>query len=460
MRVICLIVAAGRGIRARQADGVAKQYQHIGALPVLTRTLRAFATHPRIERLLVVINPDDRVAYEAATQSLRAHLLPPVAGGATRQASVRAGLEALATEAPDVVLIHDAARPFIRHELIDRVLAELHTHAGVIPALAVADTLKRNAAGMHVGATVSRNGLYRAQTPQAFRFDAILAAHRAAAVSGLNDFTDDAAVAEWHGIRIAIVEGAEINRKLTTVADIRQADREFRDGSWDGQERRSGLARAALRLVPGDHLVLCGARVPFRRGLANKGRTDPAGAVIAEALLRAARLSGERVTLAEAGRRVREAGGGIATVDLTILNACASETSTQHARMRGWIAENLAIDTARTGILASDGDEVGLPTGLEDIVLMAHAVVTMPEPLETRPLVAVPVQRPAATGSTSEATELLDHLGSPAELRELADEQLPQLAAELRREVINAVSTTGGHLGSNLGVVELTIALH
>ncbi len=282
MRVVCLVVAAGRGTRAMQGDGIAKQYQHIGAVPVLTRTLRAFCAHPRIARCLVVTHPDDRMAYAAATRGLGAHLLPPVDGGATRQASVRAGLEALdGPGAPDLVLIHDAARPFIRRDLIDRVLAALDDHSGAIPALAVADTLKRNAAGMEVGATVARNGLYRAQTPQGFRFAEILAAHRAAAAAGRDDFTDDSAVAEWHGLRVAIVEGAEINRKLTTVADIRQADREFRDGSWDGQERRSGFARRALRPGPQGGLLICGAAL----GGATAGGEGRGAGAIAAALL-------------------------------------------------------------------------------------------------------------------------------------------------------------------------------
>jgi predicted esterase len=185
---------------------------------------------------------------------------------------------------------------------------------------------------MQVGATVARNGLYRAQTPQGFRFTEILAAHRAAAAAGRDDFTDDSAVAEWHGLRVAIVEGAEINRKLTTVADIRQADREFRDGSWDGQERLSGFTRRALRPGTDPARLLYGAA------------DDPAAAAIAAALLRAARLPAARTTPAEAARRVREAGGAVANVALALHGAGLDAAGLQPARMVAWIAEALAIE--------------------------------------------------------------------------------------------------------------------
>ena len=457
MRVVCLIVAAGRGTRAMAADGIAKQYQHIGAVPVLTRTLRAFVAHPRIARCLVVTHPDDRMAYAAATRGLAAHLLPPVDGGATRQASVRAGLEALAgPDAPDLVLIHDAARPFIRRDLIDRVLAALDDHPGAIPALAVADTLKRNAAGMEVGATVARNGLYRAQTPQGFRFAEILAAHRAAAAAGRDDFTDDSAVAEWHGLRVAIVEGAEINRKLTTVADIRQADREFRDGSWDGQERRSGFARRALRPGPQGGLLICGAAI----GGATAGGEDHGAAAIAAALLRAAGLPPAAVAPAEAARRVREAGGALAAVALALHGPLPGAAGAPREAMAAWIAEALAIETAHVDIAL--GDAVDDAAGGGETFLIAHAAVTMPE---AEPRLAEPPRggsdAPAAeTPAPHVATKLLDAIATPEDLRALPDTQLGQVAAELRQEVIETVASTGGHLGSSLGVIELTVALH
>jgi 1-deoxy-D-xylulose-5-phosphate synthase len=463
MRVVCLVVAAGRGTRAMQADGVAKQYQHIGAVPVLTRTLRAFAAHPRIAQCLVVTHPDDRMAYAAATRGLEAHLLPPVDGGATRQDSVRAGLEALAGPgAPDIVLIHDAARPFIRRDLIDRVLAALQDHPGAIPALSVADTLKRNAAGMQVGATVARAGLYRAQTPQGFRFADILAAHRAAAAARRDDFTDDSAVAEWHGLRVAIVDGAEINRKLTTVADIRQADREFRDGSWDGQERRSGFARRVLSPGPQGGLLLCGAAI----GGAAPGAEDQGAGAIAAALLRAAGLPPAAVAPAEAARRVREAGGAIAAVALALHGPTFGAATTPRAAMAAWIAEALAIETTHVDVAL--GEAVDDTAGGSETFLIAHAAVTMPEaepraaePTRARETLQAAAPAPAPAAVTKPATtRLLDAVATPEDLRALPDAQLGQVAAELRQEVIETVASTGGHLGSSLGVVELTVALH
>ena len=458
------MVAAGRGTRARQADGIAKQYQHVGSLPVLTRTLRVLASHPRVDDMLVVFHPDDRLAYEAATEGLRARLMEPVPGGATRQDSVRAGLEALVAAAPDIVLVHDAARPFLRHDLVDRVLDALDAHAGAIPALPVADTLKRNAAGMLVGATVARNGLYRAQTPQGFRFPEILAAHRAAAAEGRSDFTDDAAVAEWRGLRVAIVEGAEINRKLTTAADIAQADREFRDGSWDGQERRSGIARGVLPLAAGDHLRMLGASVAWGRAEARVEGGDRAAAAIACALLRAARLPEVDVALAEAGRRVREAGGGIASVDLAVF-ADDLPLAGQRDAMRAWVADRLAIEPTRVGIEARPPAELGLAPGPRELALVAHAVVTMPETgYEPSPGAIAGgtdgAGHPTPVADRASAMPLLDALSTPADLRALPDDALPGLADELRRELIGAIAETGGHLGSSLGVVELTVALH
>jgi 1-deoxy-D-xylulose-5-phosphate synthase len=336
------------------------------------------------------------------------------------------------------------------------VLAALNDHPGAIPALAVADTLKRNAAGMEVGATVARNGLYRAQTPQGFRFAEILAAHRAAAAAGRDDFTDDSAVAEWHGLRVAIVEGAEINRKLTTVADIRQADREFRDGSWDGQERRSGFARRALRPGPQGGLLICGAAI----GGATAGGEDHGAAAIAAALLRAAGLPPAAVAPAEAARRVREAGGALAAVALALHGPLPGAAGAPREAMAAWIAEALAIETAHVDIAL--GDAVDDAAGGGETFLIAHAAVTMPE---AEPRLAEPPRggsdAPAAeTPAPHVATKLLDAIATPEDLRALPDSQLGQVATELRQEVIETVASTGGHLGSSLGVIELTVALH
>ncbi len=209
---VALVVAAGRG--SRFDGGVPKQYAALGGRPLLGHSLEAFARHPRIDQVKAVIHPDDRALYERAAAGL--DLREPAAGGATRQDSVRRGLESLEALAPEAVLIHDGARPFVDATVIDRVLDALASAPGAIAALPVTDTLKRGAAGKHgeagkrgeaghIAATLERAGLWRAQTPQGFRFAEILAAHRA--VQGAVQeaaagpvLTDDAAVAERAGL--------------------------------------------------------------------------------------------------------------------------------------------------------------------------------------------------------------------------------------------------------------------
>jgi 2-C-methyl-D-erythritol 4-phosphate cytidylyltransferase/2-C-methyl-D-erythritol 2,4-cyclodiphosphate synthase len=179
--------------------------------------------HPAIDALRVVIHADDRTLYDEAVAGLT--LEPPVVGGATRQQSVHAGLESLATHEPGRVLIHDAVRPFVDHATIDAVLASLDTAGAALACVAVPDTLKRGRDGF-VTETVDRQGIWRAQTPQGFRFEAILSAHRAAAADpALADLTDDTQLAEARGLRVAIVEGHEDNFKITTEPDLARAER-------------------------------------------------------------------------------------------------------------------------------------------------------------------------------------------------------------------------------------------
>ncbi|MGQ3030763.1 MAG: 2-C-methyl-D-erythritol 4-phosphate cytidylyltransferase, partial [Ferrovibrionaceae bacterium] len=194
MSVVVLIVAAGRGQRA--GAGLPKQYRRLAGRPVLARTLAAFLGQPRVDRVAVVIHPDDRPLYDEATAGL--DLLPAIAGGPTRQDSVRLGLEALADLAPDIVLVHDAARPFVSPELIGRVIDAVPA----IAALPVVDTLKRAEDGKATTGP-ARDGLWRAQTPQGFAYQALREAHRAA--HGGPELTDDAAVAATAGIAAALV---------------------------------------------------------------------------------------------------------------------------------------------------------------------------------------------------------------------------------------------------------------
>jgi len=260
---IALVVAAGRG--ARFGGELPKQYATLGGRPVLRWSLETFARHHRVDAVRCVTHADDAERYAAAAAGLA--LGAPVTGGATRQESVRHGLEALAADAPARVLIHDGARPFVAAGTIDAVLDALDAHPAAIPALAVADTLKESADGGIVRATRSRAGLWRAQTPQGFRFDAILAAHRAAAGAEL---TDDAAVAERAGLAVALVAGCETNFKLTTADDLARA------AAWvaGASETRAGTGFDVHRFGPGDHVMLCGVRVPHARGLVGHSDAD------------------------------------------------------------------------------------------------------------------------------------------------------------------------------------------
>src|SRR5579885_395710 len=212
-----LIVAAGRG--QRLGGSLPKQYLPLAGKPLLRHSLEAFARHPAIGAVRAVVHPEDLDLYQSAAEGL--DLLAPVTGGPTRQDSVRLGLESLSALAPAQILIHDAARPFASAALIERVRAALTSVPGAIPALPVADTIKRGADGVVVE-TVDRQALWRAQTPQGFRYPEILAAHRAAAG---RELTDDAAVAEAAGLPVARVEGGEDNFKVTTESDLRRAER-------------------------------------------------------------------------------------------------------------------------------------------------------------------------------------------------------------------------------------------
>jgi len=251
-----LIVAAGRGHRLGGA--LPKQYLPLGGKEVLRRTLEVFAGHAGIDRTQVVIHPDDRELYMQAVAGLS--LPDPVPGGASRQESVRLGLESLKPAAPQYVLIHDAARPFVNAPTIARVLAGLATDKAAIAALPVSDTLKKEQDG-HVAATVDRDGLWQAQTPQGFHFSDILEAHRS--VQGAN-LTDDAAVAEAAGIPVRLVTGAEENFKVTTPEDFARAERLV---SAQANHLRVGQGFDLHRFGAGDHVMICGVAIPHTQGI-------------------------------------------------------------------------------------------------------------------------------------------------------------------------------------------------
>ena len=377
MHVAALVMAAGRGQRLGGEEP--KQYRLLGGTSVLARSLALFASHPRVDRLLAVVHDDDRARYAEATRSLR--LAPPVAGGATRQDSVRLGLESLALDPPELVLIHDAARPLTPPAVINRVIDALATHIGAVPSLAVADTLKRGEDGRVLG-TVPRAGLYRAQTPQGFRFAEILDAHRRFAGAEL---TDDAAVAEAAGLSVALVQGDEAAFKITTADDLDRARRV-------STETRTGTGFDVHRFGPGDHIWLCGIRLPHECGLIGHSDADVGLHALTDAILgaigsgdigqhfppsdprwRGAASSG---FLAHAANLVATRGGRIVHVDVTVI--CERPKVGPHREaMRAAIAAILALDPDRVSVKATTTEGLGFTGRSEGIAAQAVATVML-----------------------------------------------------------------------------------
>jgi len=384
-----LIVAAGRGARAVSGGTAPKQYALLGGVTVLARSIAAFADHQAVGEILVVTHPDDTERYETAARPFAERLHPTVTGGARRQDSVRAGLEALAANAPTHVLIHDAARPFVAADLIDRVLRGLEAHDGALPCLAVTDTLKRGDGGRIAG-TVDRHDLWRAQTPQGFRFDAILAAHRAATQDATLDFTDDAAVAEWFGLDVAIVEGAEMNEKLTTAGDLATAEARLRGAAGT---MRVATGYDVHALGPGDGVVLCGVRIPHDKTLIGHSDADVGLHALTDALLGTIaegdigshfppsdpqwRGADSEIFLRHAGALVTERGGAIVHADVTLLCE-APKVGPHRDAMRARIAAILGLDQSQVSIKATTNEGLGFLGRGEGIAALATATVRLP----------------------------------------------------------------------------------
>jgi len=380
MTTTALIVAAGHGVRA--GEGLPKQYRPLAGVPVLRRSIEAFAKHPAINQVHVVISPEHRDLYDQAS---RGHPLPsPIIGGASRQESVRRGLERLADAPPSFVLIHDAARPLVAADTIAAAVAALQTHDAALPVLAASDTLKR-IRGNDVEATVPREGLGLAQTPQAFHFAKILAAHRAARDTS---FTDDAAIAEHAGMRVAAVPGSRLNMKLTTPEDFVIAEALLNAGSV-----RTGQGFDVHRFGPGDHVWLCGLRVEHAQGLVGHSDADVGLHALTDALLGAAALgdiglhfppsdgrwrgAASHVFLTHAAKLIAERGGRIEHVDLTLI--CERPKVSPHREaMVARIAELLSLDRTRVSVKATTTEGLGFTGRSEGIAAQAIATVRLP----------------------------------------------------------------------------------
>ncbi|MDR6293007.1 2-C-methyl-D-erythritol 4-phosphate cytidylyltransferase/2-C-methyl-D-erythritol 2,4-cyclodiphosphate synthase [Inquilinus ginsengisoli] len=375
-RHAAVIVAAGTG--ERFGGSLPKQYRPLAGSSVLRRSVEAFRASGRFGDIVVVIRDEHRALYDATASDLG--LPDPVIGGATRQDSVRAALEWLASHAPDGVLVHDAARPLVDQDTIARVLDALETAEAAIAAVPVVDTIKRAEGGIASG-TVDRSGLWQAQTPQGFRFATLLAAHRAAAGESL---TDDAAVAERQGIAVRIVEGHVDNFKITTEADLTRAERLL-----GGADIRTGTGFDVHRLVPGDGVILCGVHIPHPFKLDGHSDADVGLHALTDALLGAIgagdigqhfppsderwRGADSAAFLAHAASLVR-ARGTILNVDVTLM--CERpKIGPNRAAMVARVAEILQLDPERVSVKATTTERLGFTGREEGIAAQASASV-------------------------------------------------------------------------------------
>ena len=395
-RTIAIIVAAGRGARA--GAGGPKQYRRLAGEAVLARTARAFLNHPLIDAVRVIIHADDDDLYAEEMASLleRSNLLSPVHGGKERQDSVRLGLESLANDAPTHVLIHDAARPFIDAATIARVVDAARMHGGAIAALPVFDTLKKSegVAAPVIEATVPRQGLWRAQTPQGFQFDAILKAHRAAAGEAL---TDDAAVAERAGITVSLVPGSPDNMKITQAEDFGMA--EILLGRKNGiMEFRSGHGFDVHEFEDGDAVILCGVAIPHSKKLRGHSDADAGMHALTDAILGAigagdigdhfppsdAAWKGapSRIFLEKARDLVVARGGMITHCDVTLICE-APKIGPHRAAMKAALADILKISADRVSVKATTTEQLGFTGRREGIAALATATVRLPGADET-----------------------------------------------------------------------------
>lgn len=367
-----VIVAAGKGLRAGGA--VPKQFAVWKGKPLVRHSAEAFA-HLGAQAIVVAIPEDAGTAARDALAGVEGVKL--VTGGTTRQESVVRALEALASMAPSIVLIHDAARPDLPRDVVERLLTALATGPAAIPVLPVVDSLAVDVSGFMAHAA-KREDLRRVQTPQAFRFTNILAAHRA--WNGPPDAGDDAQVARSAGLPVALVEGDERLRKLTFAED-------FRTG---GAMVRTGTGFDVHRMAEGEELWLCGIRIEYERGLSGHSDADVGLHAVVDAILGACALgdigqhfppsearwkgaaSGQFV--AHAVALARDAGYAVGNVDLTLI--CEAPKIGPHREaMRGKLAALLGVDTAQVSIKATTTERLGFTGRGEGIAAQAVATV-------------------------------------------------------------------------------------
>lgn len=394
MSVAAIIVAAGRG--SRTGGDIPKQYRVLAGRRILARSCEAFLLHPAIGVVAVVIHPDDRALYDESMQGRPERAGKPVMavpGGETRQISVLQGLEALVPSEPEIVLIHDAARPFVDRSLIDSAILASRESAAAVPGVPVTDTIKIVGDGGRVMDTPERAKLRAIQTPQAFRFEPILRAHRQAAAAGLHAFTDDGALAEWAGLDVHVFDGHPANVKLTHPADFEEAERRLK-GETMSFVTRIGTGFDVHAFGDGDHVWLGGVRIPHGRGVLAHSDGDVILHALTDALLGAIAdgdigvhfpptepqwkgASSDRF-LADAVERVRARGGIIDLLDVTLL--CEAPRLSPHRdEIRRRIAAIAGLRLDQVSLKATTTEKLGFTGRSEGLAAQAAATVRLPE---------------------------------------------------------------------------------
>jgi 2-C-methyl-D-erythritol 4-phosphate cytidylyltransferase/2-C-methyl-D-erythritol 2,4-cyclodiphosphate synthase len=350
--------------------------------------MESFSRHRDVAVVQPVVNPDDSAMFSAAVAGLRHE--PPANGGTTRQASVLAGLEALARHKPDIVLIHDAARPFVPQALISRAIDAASHHGAAIPAIPVADTVKLIGEAGQIEGTPERARLRIAQTPQSFLFDVILEAHRRAAEHGRSDFTDDAAIAEWAGLTVATFEGDAANMKLTTPEDFVREEARLAAQLGD---IRIGTGYDVHAFGEGDHVMICGVRVPHSKGFLAHSDGDVGLHALVDAILGALadgdigshfppsdpkwKGAASDQFLKYAIERVAQRGGRVANLEVTLI--CERpKIGPLRDTMRARIAEISGVEISRVAVKATTSERLGFTGREEGIAATASATIRLP----------------------------------------------------------------------------------
>ncbi len=376
MIVAAIIVAAGHGARA--GGPIPKQWQPLAGRRVIDWTLARFQTHPRINRLVLVLHPDNLPDWPQIPG------VEAVAGGATRSASVRNGLEHLAQSDVTHVLIHDVARPCTAPGTIDAVLDALEHYDAVAPALPVTDALWHGQAGRVTG-TQDRAGLYRAQTPQGFDLAAILAAHRGHPAPA----ADDVEIARAAGLDVVIVPGDETNLKITHPGDFARAEAHL----WGRMDIRIGNGYDVHRFGPGDHVMLCGVAVPHERGLQGHSDADVGLHALTDAIYGALaegdigrhfppsdpqwKGSESHIFLRHAVALAAEKKFNISNLDLTLV--CERPKIGPHAAaMQAVVAEITGLAPERISVKATTSERLGFTGREEGIAAIATAALIKP----------------------------------------------------------------------------------